>query len=170
VDEVRYDYGYGEYIGNMSSGSCQNNTTVVGIPAQESSSKVSFMLNDDPAIMNSEANNLAANWSFSTSVYDEAGNQVGTPGEVNDEVSSINDPLFAEGIKVFPNPASTLLNIATELEGDFKVVFYNVMGQQIGGIQVNERTIYISKLAVGLYSMKISLGEKSTVKKVVVQR
>jgi len=42
VDEVRYDYGYGEYIGNMNSGSCSTNTEVAGFPPQEGSSKISL--------------------------------------------------------------------------------------------------------------------------------
>jgi len=82
VDEVKYDYGYGEYIGQDSS--CGSATSTYGFPPQNGSSKVSFMLNFDPAIMNSADNDLAANWSFSTITYDAAGSQKGTPGVQND--------------------------------------------------------------------------------------
>ena len=52
VDEVRYDYGYGEYIGNeSSSSSCRDNEAAIGIPAQGSSSRVSFALNVDPCLL-----------------------------------------------------------------------------------------------------------------------
>ncbi len=170
VDQVLYDYGYGEYIGNMSSGSCMDNAAAIGIPEQNGSSKTSFMLNVDPAVMNSEKNDLAANWVFSTELYDEAGNQKGTPGEANDASTSVNDPALGQAINVFPNPANKLLNISTNLEGSFKVEFYNLMGQQMGKTEVNNRTMDVSNLAVGVYSMKISHGEKSTIKKVVVQR
>ena len=84
VDEVMYDYGYGEYIGNANSGSCSMNSSSIGFPAQGGSSKISMMLNFDPAIMNAADNDLAANWSFSTITYDAAGSQLGTPGLQND--------------------------------------------------------------------------------------
>jgi len=93
VDEVRYDYGYGEYIGNDGSGSCMNNTAAIGIPASGSSSKVSFMLNVDPAIMNPEDNDAPENWVFSTNVYDAEGNQVGTPGLANDATTSTENTI-----------------------------------------------------------------------------
>ncbi len=171
VDEVRYDYGYGEYIGNIMSGSCNSNTAAIGIPAAGSSSKVSFMLAVDPAVMNSADNDLPENWSFSEIVYDEAGNQRGTPGLANDgSTTSVNDPILNQAITVYPNPANNVLTIGSDLEGEFSVVLFNVMGEQVKEINVNNRSIDISQLSVGIYSMKISLGEKSTVKKVVVQR
>ena len=93
VDEVRYDYGYGEYIGNeSSSSSCRDNEAAIGIPAQGSSSRVSFALNVDPAVMNSADNDLAANWSFSTIKYDTIGNQTGTPGLANDGSLPTDEP------------------------------------------------------------------------------
>ena len=170
VDQVLYDYGYGNYIGNPNSGSCVDNAAAIGFSEQNGSSRVSFMLNVDPAVMNSEANDLAANWVFSTSIYDVEGDQTGTPGEANDGTTSVNDPELGQAIDVFPNPANKVLNIATDLEGAFQVEFFNLVGQQMGKTEINNRSIDVSNLAVGVYSMKITVGEKSTVKKVVVQR
>ena len=91
VDEVRYDYGYGNYIGNESSGSCNENETTYGLPPQNGSSKTSFMLIVDPNVMNAEANDLGSNWIYSTIVYDVDGNQKGTPGLSNDGVSVVDN-------------------------------------------------------------------------------
>ena len=90
VDQVLYDYGYGNYIGNAdASSSCSGNAAPIGIPPQDSPSRTSFMLACDPAVMNCIDNDLAANWSFSTNVYDDNsaedyGDQLGTPGQPND--------------------------------------------------------------------------------------
>ena len=84
VDEVRYDYGYGEYLGNEESGDCSTNDAAIGIPEAGSSSRVSFALNADPAVMNGTDNDFAENWAFSTIVYDTEGDQSGTPGLSND--------------------------------------------------------------------------------------
>jgi len=121
VDEVRYDYGYGEYIGNPnSSSSCSGNIAAYGIPPQGSSYKYSFMLNVDPAIMNSADNDLAANWSFSTLVYDPNGGQVGTPGAQNDMLVSACEP----------NIVRTGLNTSSELK---EIEFDILTSEQIGG-------------------------------------
>ncbi len=45
-------------------------------------------MNVDPTVMNAADNDLAQNWSFSTIVYDAAGNQKGTPSLQNDGVVS----------------------------------------------------------------------------------
>lgn len=101
VDQVKYDYGYGEYIGNAgSSNSCSFNTAAIGLPAMGSPYKVSFMLNVDSAIMNAADNDLAANWSFSSLVYDAAGGQKGTPGAQNDKaVSPCSTDLTLSGLE-----------------------------------------------------------------------
>jgi len=86
VDQVLYDYGYGSYLGNAeSNSSCRDNDVAIGLPAQGSNSRVSFQLINNPAVMNSDDNDDAANWSFSTQEYDSDNGQDGTPGSENDE-------------------------------------------------------------------------------------
>lgn len=89
VDEVLYDYGFSNYIAASSSNRCNLSTVARGIPASGSSSRTSFQLVNDPAVMNAYENDNGANWSFSTNVYDDntglpEGNQLGTPGTAND--------------------------------------------------------------------------------------
>jgi len=88
----------------------------------------------------------------------------------NDVFTSVNDPILGQAIQVYPNPANEVFTIDSDLEDEFSVVIFNVMGKQIEEITLNERSIDVSGLPVGMYSMKISLGEKSTIKKVIIQR
>ncbi|MEL7423567.1 MAG: lamin tail domain-containing protein [Bacteroidota bacterium] len=170
VDEVRYDYGYGEYIGNMDSGSCSEAQAAVGIPPMGSSSKVSFMLLVDPEVMNAADNNLPQNWIFSTLVYDEAGNQIGTPGNQNDQiVVSTQDILLAEEVTLYPNPTSTVLNIES---GDLELLqleVYDLAGRQLNLIRPNTTGIDVSQLPSGIYSVKLKFAEGLAMKKFVVQ-
>lgn len=85
VDQVLYDYGYGEYLGNPESSTrCIDNDIVIGFPGQNSNSRVSFQLYNDPATMNAADNDDAANWAYSTNEYDSDNGQDGTPGSAND--------------------------------------------------------------------------------------
>jgi len=78
------------------------------------------MLNVDPAIMNAADNDLAANWSFSTLVYDEAGNQIGTPGQQNDQmvVSCVSD-LILSGLNTTSglNEAGITISSTEQIDG-----------------------------------------------------
>ena len=171
VDEVRYDYGYGEYIGNMDSGSCMDNEAPIGIPAMESSSKVSFMLIVDPAVMNAADNDLPQNWVFSSLVYDEAGNQIGTPGNQNDEmVVSNNDLLLAAEVKLFPNPSSTILNIQAGQMEVLEMEIFDLAGRQIRAGRASAQSLDVSQLPNGIYSIRLQFDEGLVVKKFVVQR
>ncbi len=172
VDAVRYDYGYGEYIANEDSPECMNNAAAIGLPAAGSSSKVSFMLNVDPAVMNSLDNNSPANWSFSTYVYDTEGSQVGTPGLVNDfsGSTSTEDEFLAANVNIFPNPAQTFINIVSNLEGEINAELFDLVGRKITTASSNNRSINVAQLPVGVYLVKLTMDGSSTVKKITIQR
>ena len=178
VDEVKYDYGYGEYIGNPDAGNCNNNTAAIGIPAMNSSSRVSFALNVDPAVMNQGDNDLAQNWSFTTeSAYDTTTlfTQFGTPGFANDFVIITPPPpvsienVLAEKISIFPNPATTVLNIVSDLDNNFEIEMFDVAGKRLD-VQLENRNIDVSNLPVGIYTLKINVDDSSITQKVVIQR
>lgn len=171
VDEVRYDYGYGEYIGNPDSGNCNENEAAIGIPAAGSSSRVSFMLVVDPAVMNAADNDLAENWAYSTNMYDAEGGQTGTPGLQNDAVTTaVNDPYLNDNINIYPNPANNSIHIASDVEGTLTIEIYNLMGKRINVETTNNTTIGVSNLPEGIYFMRFNLNEKSVVKKFAIQR
>jgi hypothetical protein len=172
VDQVRYDYGYGEYIGNPNSGSCSSATSAIGIPAQESSSKVSFMLRVDPAVMNAQANDNPANWVFSVFLYDGVGAQIGSPGVQNDVelVSSTNDLLLGEEVGIYPNPASTVINLVSDLEETFQVEIYNLVGKRMSSVTATDRSIDVSQLQAGIYTLVINVEGASIARKIAIQR
>lgn len=158
VDEVRYDYGYGEYLGNPSAGaSCRDNAAAIGFPSAGSSSKTSFMLNVNPSVMNATDNDLAANWSYSTIVYDEAGNQIGTPGLANNQscfphlnLSGQNTTTGLKEAKITITSAEQIGSGATvdysagtsiTLNGDFEVLLGAEFHAYILGCQPNVQSL-----------------------------
>jgi len=120
--------------------------------------------------MNSADNNLAANWIFSTNVYDAEGNQRGTPGFANDGVSSTNNPLLDSKILVYPNPAHSTVNVVTDLQGKMTIEMFDLLGKKLSNKSINETSIDVSQLPVGIYTMKISIDNDSIVKKIAIQR
>jgi len=84
VDQVLYDYGYGEYIEFGTSNRCSNSTAANGFPIQGANSRLSMQLTNDPAVMNSNDNDDAANWSLSTVEYGVDSDQFGSPGAANE--------------------------------------------------------------------------------------
>ena len=165
----RYDYGYGEYIGNDNAGAeCMNNAAAIGIPAAGSSSKVSFMLNVDPAVMNSAANNLPENWSFSTVVYDAEGNQVGTPGLANDVGVGVDDFNFENSFKIYPNPAKDVLFIESTLQDNFTIEMFDLIGNLMTVDKLSNNRLDISGVPSGMYLVKLNFENKSVAKKIIV--
>ena len=172
VDVVLYDYGYGEYIGNPDATNCMDNESAIGIPAPGSSSKVSFMLKVDPAVMNAADNDLAVNWVYSTNTYDFPGSQLGTPGLQNDAVT-VNrtiDYNLGELVRLHPNPANTFLQVQTELAGTFRVAVYDLLGQLVLQDWTTDRQIDVSKLPIGVYSIRLEFAEGMKVEKLAIQR
>ncbi len=171
VDEVLYDYGYGNYLGNESSGSCRDNDAAIGLPSSGSSSKVTFMLKVDAFAMTAVGNDQPENWTFSTITYDEAGNQIGTPGIQNDGMgTSINDVVLEGKIRMYPNPANTTIHIVSELESSFSLQLYNILGEEVKEANFTGRSIDVSGLPVGMYLVRLNIEGKSVVKKVAIQR
>ena len=170
VDEVLYDYGYGEYIGNPNAGACMNNTAAIGMPPAMSSPQVSFMLRVDPAVMNAGANDLPQNWVYSTNVYDVDGAQIGTPGLPNDAVTSSNKELYLSSkVSIFPNPGSTTMNIVSDLEEDFTIQLFDIFGKNISENRVGDKTIDVSQISNGVYLVKLNFESGSVTKKITVQ-
>ena len=170
VDEVLYDYGYGEYIGNPDAGSCMDNTAAIGLPAAGSSGQVSFMLNVDPAVMNAGANDLPSNWIYSTNVYDEIGGQTGTPGLPNDAVTVSNKDIFlSEKVSIFPNPSSTIMTVETELTEDFTIGLFDLFGKNISENEVGDNNIDVSQIPNGMYLVRLKFEEGNVTKKITVQ-
>jgi hypothetical protein len=74
----------------------------------------------------------------------------------------VNKTIF----KIFPNPASDILNIETELKENTNVEIYNISGIRIAAqvITDNISSINISKLTSGLYFIKVGNSVQKFVK------
>ncbi len=170
VDEVLYDYGYGEYIGNPDAGACMSNTAAIGMPPAMSSPQVSFMLKADPAVMNAGANDVPSNWVYSTNVYDEVGLQIGTPGLSNDAVTSSNENIYLSSkVNIFPNPGATRMNVVSDLEEDFTIQLFDVFGKNISENRIADKSIDVSQISNGMYLVKLNFESGSVTKKITVQ-
>jgi len=78
------------------------------------------------------------------------------------------EEVSALDIVVFPNPASTRINIQSSSTIE-AVEIWNTLGQQLNTLQIsaNKKQIDISALASGLYFMKISTGDGEGVFRIV---
>ena len=66
---------------------------------------------------------------------------------------TVENPIFQNDIKLYPNPVSEILNIQTDLE-IVECTIFNVMGQKIRTIN-NSKTINCSELKSGMYFLEI---------------
>ncbi|MDG2275587.1 MAG: family 16 glycosylhydrolase [Flavobacteriaceae bacterium] len=84
---------------------------------------------------------------------------------VYQNTTASTEDIFANKFSVYPNPSSDVLNIRTNEPID-KVELYNIIGQLI----VAEKTtnINISSLKTGIYILKIYSGNRSVIKKVMI--
>jgi len=102
---------------------------------------------------------------------------------VNDEIAvtfdvcnALDDPTTELNVSVYPNPASSKINLA--LRGYAKHFEYTVMNYQgqvlltkslgeMGGFNIE--TINLDKYAKGMYYLRLNTDKKSTVQKIVVE-
>jgi len=74
----------------------------------------------------------------------------------------------AFGINVYPNPASSILNVQLLDNREATYAIYNVLGQQVLNGSINRTaTINVGTLSNGLYLVKINDGQKELVKRFV---
>lgn len=71
-----------------------------------------------------------------------------------------------EGLQVFPNPASNVVNITSSLTGVKEVTIFNMLGKKVLETSTNE-TVNISDLTSGVYIMNISQDGKTASRKLV---
>jgi len=97
--------------------------------------------------------------------------QFGSPGLQNDGIiSSTNHLLLGKEITIYPNPANTMLNVVSDLEGSFEIEIYDIIGKRMNLVEVNSRNVNVSKLPVGIYTLRISMEEAFVTRKIAIQR
>ena len=73
------------------------------------------------------------------------------------------------GLKIYPNPAKNLLNITSDSFDAKTVVIYNVLGTQVLSEKVTNAPINVANIAKGVYVVKITEGEKTATRKLVIE-
>lgn len=84
---------------------------------------------------------------------------------------SVDQTVQASALQIYPNPASTQLHIVSA-EPLQQIILYNVQGQQLYRLQVNNQTnatLDLSHLTPGIYLLKTQSGSLWYMNKVIVQ-
>ena len=77
------------------------------------------------------------------------------------KVIAIENGKILRGVKIYPNPVSTTLNIQTENKGDFQIL--NLLGQQVMRGQTAQ-DVDVSALPQGSYILKVGTEQRQFVK------
>ena len=75
-----------------------------------------------------------------------------------------------DGLKVYPNPVSNgVLHVESNLNLERTISLFDVLGKQVISTTTSNTTINIANLNSGIYIVKITEGEKTATKKLVVK-
>ncbi len=177
VDEVRYDYGYGEYIGNPeSSASCSGNAAPIGfpVPVTGSPSRISFQLDNN--YLNATDNDNPLYWTFTddsvaANEYDTTNSQFGTPGTANSSNPTLSNVDFSlADFSIYPNPANSILNFQTgNLFEISSVEIFDLLGKRIMKSELQNNRLNVSELSKGMYLFIADTNSgKQITKKVII--
>jgi len=92
---------------------------------------------------------------------------VSVSGEVTDPTASVKDNNI-EGLKIYPNPASNLVNIVSNEIGYKEVKIFNVLGKCVLDI-TTDQAVNISNLTPGVYILNIKQDGKKASSKLIVK-
>ncbi|PRP68014.1 lamin tail domain-containing protein [Nonlabens agnitus] len=127
-----------------------------GISMELANNSLDATANDDPS-----------NWFAATSTFGDGDS--GTPGAVNDATlssDSIENPQFS----MYPNPATSgTLNISVTNGGSVDVEIFSTLGQRVVNQKAVTTSVNINGLNTGLYIVKLTQGEASQTRKLVVK-
>ncbi|GAA4804560.1 T9SS type A sorting domain-containing protein [Litoribaculum gwangyangense] len=86
------------------------------------------------------------------------------------KVNNIPAEKIIENLSIYPNPASSgKIYITSKNNLNKKVEFYNVLGKQIFSIDLVGKELNISNLSKGVYILKITEGEISETRKLIIK-
>nr|WP_317631096.1 T9SS type A sorting domain-containing protein [uncultured Flavobacterium sp.] len=80
---------------------------------------------------------------------------------------SVKDNNIA-GLKIYPNPASNVVNISSDLLGAKNVEIFDVLGKQVVKT-TTEQTVNVANLKAGVYMMKVTQDGKLATRKLVIK-
>ncbi|WP_324672936.1 T9SS-dependent choice-of-anchor J family protein [Hymenobacter sp. GOD-10R] len=92
------------------------------------------------------------------------------------QVLATNSPEFDRAISVYPNPSSGVFMLdahATNSKGAMQVEVTNLLGQLVHTASLvnnrDQQPVDLSKLAAGIYHMKVKSGDEYTMRKLVIE-
>ena len=83
------------------------------------------------------------------------------------DTAGITDNEF-NNVKMFPNPANSYLNFATNSNENIDIQIFDMLGKSILRIENAGNSVDISKLNSGIYFVHIVLGAKKSTKKLII--
>jgi hypothetical protein len=96
-----------------------------------------------------------------------------SPGKKVDGTALSVSQNILENVSFYPNPvnknSNNLVTISSNSTAVTTVKIYNVTGKMVKNLTVNNNQINVSNLASGLYLVKITLENKSTTKKLLIE-
>ena len=84
----------------------------------------------------------------------------------------VNDELFAQSIKLFPNPTSQIVNVSFVHPAEkAQVDIFSALGQNVRSQEIlaQETALDISDLKAGIYTLKITTSDGVTIKRIIKQ-
>lgn len=82
---------------------------------------------------------------------------------------SRNDFNAIAGLRVYPNPANTVLNITSDSFAVKNVEIFNVMGAKVLATQVTNAPVNVAGLTTGIYMVKVTEEGKTATRKLVIE-
>lgn len=75
-----------------------------------------------------------------------------------------------DGLSMYPNPLSgKVLNITSNANNDMSVAIYDLLGKEVLTSKVVNNTVAVATLTSGLYIVKITEGDKTATRKLVIE-
>ncbi|WP_299181297.1 T9SS type A sorting domain-containing protein [uncultured Aquimarina sp.] len=121
--------------------------------------------------LNSIANDDGANWAEAVTAFGSG--DLGTPGDVNDNASTLSVDDFDEKLEnfnMFPNPTNTgFVNITTTSNSAITVSVFDMLGKQVISETLNNNLLNVSNLNTGIYLIRLDQTSGSVTKKLVIE-
>ncbi|SEK28852.1 Por secretion system C-terminal sorting domain-containing protein [Aquimarina amphilecti] len=121
--------------------------------------------------LNSVANDDGANWAEAVTTFGSG--DLGTPGDVNDNASTLSIDTFddeSENFNIFPNPNNSgFVNITTTTNASVSVSVFDMLGKQVISQTLNNNLLNLSHLNAGIYLVKLDQNNGSVTKKLVIE-
>ena len=85
----------------------------------------------------------------------------------DDCVAGIDEHELDMSVILYPNPSNGLVNIDSQVSAISKIVVYSIVGSKI--LETTDNKFQVENLSKGVYIVKILIGSKSVIKKLIVE-